>query len=51
MTWPRKSALAHLGPLKLRQWIADFFEPIRKKYFTKLGFPPAAPGFRGAFGA
>ncbi|CAE7637115.1 unnamed protein product, partial [Symbiodinium necroappetens] len=23
------------------QWIADFFEPIRKKYFVKLGFPPA----------
>ncbi|CAJ1390236.1 unnamed protein product [Effrenium voratum] len=23
------------------QWIADFFEPIRKKYFTKLGMPPA----------
>ena len=25
----------------MRQWIADFFEPIRKKYFVKLGFPPA----------
>lgn len=23
------------------QWIADFFEPIRKKYYTKLGMPPA----------
>jgi len=33
--------------LSLRQWIADFFEPIRKKYYTKLGMPPAASWLHG----